>query len=179
MRKALYILGQLNDADVTWLGRHGRKRRLAPGEVIIVEGRPVDSFFISLEGKLSVTVGDGREVARLGAGEVIGEIAFVDAAPPLATVTAVDDATVLALDKRDLERKLSADQGFAARFYRAIAIFLADRLRATTRSLGYGKTADGVPLADELDPAVLDTVSLAGDRFDRLLRTLAAQPDQG
>ena len=40
MRKALYILGQLNDADVQWLVQHGERRLLAPGEIIIHEGAP-------------------------------------------------------------------------------------------------------------------------------------------
>jgi hypothetical protein len=66
---------------------------------------------------------------------------------------------------------------FAARFYRALAIFLADRLRATTRRLGYGSVGDldsETVLEDELDIGVLDAVSQAGDRFSRLLQRLAA-----
>jgi CRP/FNR family transcriptional regulator, cyclic AMP receptor protein len=80
---------------------------------------------------------EGQEVARLGAGEVIGEIGFVDSAPPSATVTAAGSAAVLALSNTLLQQHLTSDAAFAARFYRALAIFLADRLRATTRRLGY------------------------------------------
>ena len=175
MRKALYILGQLNDADVQWLVEHGQRRRLAPGEVIIHEGAAVDALFVTLEGALAVTVRNGSEIARLGAGEVVGEIAFVDAAPPSATVAATATSTVLAVNKLDLQQKLSADPEFAARFYRALAVFLADRLRSTTRRLGYGKAGDlrtGEGLDDELDGTVLDTVAEAGERFRRMLRML-------
>ncbi|HZT89429.1 MAG TPA: cyclic nucleotide-binding domain-containing protein [Stellaceae bacterium] len=179
MRKALYILGQLNDGDVEWLSRHGERRRLAGGEAIVHEGKPIDSLFITLSGQLRVTLGNGQEVARLYAGEVVGEIAFVDSAPPSATVTAVDEAVVLALAKTALQERLAADPGFAARFYRALAIFLADRLRATTRRLGYGRAGDLASdgaLEDELDAGVLDTMSQAGERFTRLLRTLSLAP---
>jgi CRP/FNR family transcriptional regulator, cyclic AMP receptor protein len=178
MRKALYILGELNDNDVEWLAHSGGVRRLRDGEVIIREGEPLDTLFITLEGKLRVIVAEGREVARLGAGEVVGEIAFVEASPPSATVSAIGNAVVLALEKPAVQQHLVEDPAFAARFYRALAIFLADRLRATTRRLGYGDVGDlesEASLQDELDPLVLDTISQAGDRFTRLLRKLTAR----
>jgi CRP/FNR family transcriptional regulator, cyclic AMP receptor protein len=176
MRKVLYILGQLNDGDVEWLATHGTRRGVAAGEIIVREGSPIDNLFITLSGQFRVSLGDDHEVARLGAGEVVGEIAFVDASPPSATVTAVGRAVVLALPKALLQQRLSADAPFAARFYRALAIFLADRLRGTTRRLGYGAAGDldrEAVLEDELDTGVLDTLSQAGDRFTRLLQTLA------
>jgi len=66
-----------------------------------------------------------------------------------------------------LQQRIASDTAFAARFYRALAIFLADRLRATTRRLGYGGTRgldDETVLKDELDMGVHDTVSQARDR---------------
>jgi CRP/FNR family transcriptional regulator, cyclic AMP receptor protein len=176
MRKALFILGQLNDADVAWLGKHGTKRQLADGDVLVREGRPLDALFITLDGQLSVTLQNGEVVASLSVGEVIGEIAFVDSSPPSATVTASGRAVVLALAKSVLQERLAADAPFAARFYRALAIFLADRLRSATHRLGYGSAGDLTgeeALKDELDFGVLDSVSQAGERFTRLLRTLS------
>ena len=176
MRKALYILGQLNDSDVEWIASHGRRQRLSDGEMIVREGAPLDALFITLDGELRVTLGDGTEVARLGPGEVVGEIAFVDSSLPSATVTATGDAYVLVLTQTTLRQRLGSDLGFAARFYRALAIFLADRLKTTTRRLGYGRGGDldtREILEDELDPSVLDTVSQAGERFTRLLRAIA------
>jgi CRP/FNR family transcriptional regulator, cyclic AMP receptor protein len=176
MRKALYILSQLNDDDVEWIADHGTRRQLKDGETIIYEGKPVDALFITLVGRLKVAVLNGREVARLSVGEIVGEIAFIDSSPPSATVTAVGDAIVLALPKSLLQRRLASDHAFAARFYRALAIFLADRLRATTQQLGYGSTGDferETTLKDELDATLLDTVSHAGDRFTRLVRRLS------
>jgi CRP-like cAMP-binding protein len=177
MRKALYILGQLNDADVQWLAHNGTTRRLRNGEIIIREGQPIDALFVNLEGALSVTLEGNLEVARLGAGEFVGEISFVDSAPPSATVKGVGSASVLEIKCADIQRKIDEDIGFSARFHRALAVFLADRLRAATRRLGYGKqgdlSAENV-LADELDSTVLDSVSEAGERFRRLLGMLAA-----
>src|SRR5271170_7984720 len=172
MRKVLYIFGQLNDSDVEWLAGHGTRRSLVGGEIVVHEGETIDSLFITLSGQFRVSLRDGREVARLDAGEVVGEIAFVDSSPPSATVTAMGRGSVFALSKEVLQRRLADDAAFAARFYHAVAIFLADRLRATTRQLGYGSVGDldsEALLTDELDVGVLNTLSHAGDRFTRLL----------
>lgn len=176
MRKVLYILGLLDDLDVDWLARNGRKRAIAPGEILVREGGACPSVFILLNGSMGVTIAGLGRVATLGAGEVIGELSFVDSAPPSATVTAETGCDILDVDKAVLAAQLAGNDAFARRFYQAIAMFLADRLRGTVRRLGYGAGAsldsDEI-LADELDEKLLDTVSLAGERFDRLIRTLA------
>ena len=103
---------------------------------------PVDALFILLEGKLAVWLrrrrGPERELARLNAGEIVGEMSFVDARPPSATVKALEDSTVFALSKAVLTAKLAADSGFAARFYRALAIYLSTTVRERHRDLGPG-----------------------------------------
>jgi CRP/FNR family transcriptional regulator, cyclic AMP receptor protein len=176
MRKVLYIFGLLTDGDVEWMARSGARRWVKDGEVLIHEGKPVDSVVLLLEGEFLVAVKGVGEVARLGAGEIVGEMSYVDSAPPSATVTARGKCLALFLDKPTLSRKLEADMAFGCRFYRALAVFLADRLRGTVRRLGYGgkqTLEDDAILEDELDSAILDNVSLAGDRFNRMLRMLS------
>lgn len=175
MRKVLYIFGQLSDADVTWLARAGTRRHVAHGEVLIREGEATDALYILLDGIFRVTAAGVGNLAELGAGEVVGEMSFVDSAPPSATVVADGPGLVLAVDKDRIHGRIVEDQGFGLRFYKALSIFLADRLRGTVRRLGYGDTGrldrDEV-MADELDETVLDGVSLAGERFDRMLKVL-------
>jgi hypothetical protein len=76
---------------------------------------------------------------------------------------------VLAVPRPLLAEKLVADPRFASRFYRAIATFLANRLRGTLKQLG-GTSAD-IDL-NELDLDELHSVSQAGVRFERILRRL-------
>jgi CRP/FNR family cyclic AMP-dependent transcriptional regulator len=176
MRKVLFLFGQLNDDDVEWMLNAGAKRFVPAGGVLIEQGVPVDAVFILLEGKLAVWLrtrrGPEREIARLNAGEIVGEMSFVDARPPSATVKALEESTVFALSKAILNRKLAADPGFAARFYRALAIYLSTTVRERHRDLGPGREsdADEEDDADELDPNVLDGVYLAGERFDRMVK---------
>jgi bacteriocin-type transport-associated protein len=179
MRKALFILGILNDNDLEWLLTTGRRETVATGTVLIQEGHAVEAIYIVLEGTFGVTVGatDGQEIARLLSGEIVGEISFVDARPPSATVKAVENSLVLSVPRRQLAAKLEQDTAFAARFYQALAVFLADRLRSLTSRLGYGAAAldEDTEYEDELAPNVLDNVSLAGARFDWMLRRLRGE----
>jgi CRP-like cAMP-binding protein len=177
MRKALYVLGFLDDTDIEWLAEHGSHQRVAKGSTLIREGEPVDSLFIVLDGCLTVTAGT-LNVASLLAGEIIGELSFVDARPPLATVTAAEDSRVLAVSKDALNAKMLSDPPFATRFFRAIATFLADRLRVTTTRLGYGdaaQDADSRDRADEMHIDMIEAVSMAAARFERLLKRLRSQ----
>jgi CRP/FNR family transcriptional regulator, cyclic AMP receptor protein len=177
VRKVLFLFGQLSDDDLEWMLKAGRKRSLREGEVLIRQGVPVDEVFILLEGRLTVWLklrrDQEREIARLQAGEIVGEMSFVDARPPSATVKALEDSTVFGISKAALSAKLAADQGFAARFYRALAIYLSTTVRERHRALGYGSEEDLEGMeedADELDGNVLDGVYLAGERFDRMVK---------
>lgn len=177
MRKVLFLFGQLSDDDVEWMLKAGRKQPLQPGDVLIRQGIPVEDVYILLDGKLAVWLqlrrGQEREIARLQAGEIVGEMSFVDARPPSATVKALEASTVFGISKAVLSAKLAADQGFAARFYRALAIFLSTTVRERHRALGYGSEEDLEGMedeADELDGNVLDGIYLAGERFDRMVK---------
>jgi len=177
MRKVLYILGELSDTDVEWLIATGTKQKLDAGQILIDQGTPITTLFIVLDGQLSVVaVRSGREneLAQLGTGEIVGEMSFVDSRPPSARVKALTPCVVLAIPRPVLVEKLQQDAEFASRFYHALAIFLANRLRGMVSSFGYGDDTE-IPdenEADELDDNVLDNVYLAGSRFDRLLKRL-------
>jgi CRP-like cAMP-binding protein len=181
MRKALYIFGLLNDSDIEWMARAGTRRVLAANEVVIHEGRPAEAVIFLLEGEFVVSSKGVGEVARLSVGDIVGEMSFVDSAPPSASVIAGGRCIALFVDKLALSRKIDSDSGFGCRFYRALAVFLADRLRDTTHRLSDGKSGGGVTpldddrdvLQDELDIGILDNVSMAGDRFHRMLKRLS------
>ena len=176
MKKVFFLLGELDDDDIDWMVAIGRREEVAAGTVLIEEGKPIDTLHILLEGTLSVSVSalEGKTIARLTSGAVVGEMSFADARPPSATVQAVENSLVLCIRREDLVAKLKEDEGFASRFYRAIAIFLSTRLRGTVRYLGYAKgqllNEDSSP--EDLSPEIIDNVPLAKARFDWLLRRL-------
>ena len=174
MRKVLYIFGLLTDADAEWMARTGRKRHIADREVVIQEGVPVDWIILLLEGTMRVSAHGFGDVGRIGAGEIVGEVSLVDSAPPSATVAAEGECLALFIDKMRLKEKLESDLAFGCRFYRALAVFLADRLRATRRlpSADGGLADEGTLVEGELDQGIMDNISSAGERFIRLLNIL-------
>lgn len=174
MRKVLYILGQLTDQDADWLSKTGRRVRIGTGETLIQPGIRMDQLFIVLDGELQVRSRSGKEIAKVGVGDILGEMSFVDDSPTSASVAAITDVQVLAIDRGTIKERLQSDTAFAARFYKAIAIFLADRMRNTLAHFGYGDTVEdaGTLQPDELDGNVLDNLHLAGASFERMLRKL-------
>jgi len=177
MRKALYILGDLNDADVAWLVEAGERLTLPAGSLVIRSGEPVDSLYIVTDGALEVLLPGGRRIAELGPGDILGEMSLIEKRPPTASVRALEETRVLAVPQARLRDQLDRDQGFAARFYRAIAVFLSDRLRSTVGQLGYGTATpadaeEAFALENELDEGLLDNLHVAGDRMLRLIALL-------
>ena len=131
MKRILFILGALEDEDIDWLVTMGDRQEIDQSTVLIQEGVPTDAIHILLEGTLHVCVSSlkNQVIARLSTGEVVGEMSFVDRRSPSATVRAATPALVLTIPRPALEQKLTQDWGFAARFYRALAILLSSRLR--------------------------------------------------
>lgn len=181
MQKVLYILGQLNDADVEWLSEVGERRKYSRGSHLIQQGVANDDLFIVLQGFVSVNVEGLGELYVLGSGEILGEMSLVESRPPSATVIAEDDVYVLALGFDTLRRQVQNDLGFGMRFYRALATFLSQRLRNErtpdfTQEIGLlpDQEQDG-----ELDAYVLDNLQVAGARFDRLLKKMMSGSAEG
>jgi CRP/FNR family transcriptional regulator, cyclic AMP receptor protein len=174
MRKVLVILGQLTDSDVEWLASNGKRTKVLRGTELIKYGTRIDIVYIVLDGSMQVLTGRGMRLAQVAAGDILGEMSLVDSSPTVASVLAEQDSWVLAVPKQLLVDKLKQDIGFAARFYRALALFLADRMRSTIQRMGYGNseaTDDQADTdADELEADVLDNVHLAGARFERMLK---------
>ena len=198
LKKVLFILGQLSDSDIDWMMRVGSKEKIAAGTVLIHQGRPVDALHMLLHGTMTVSICHAnmtplyrsfvekkcesgtikQEVARLSSGEMLGEVSFLDNQYASAFVTCLEDCQVLSLSRNQLVAKLEMDVGFAARFYRAIAAIIEDRLRSAIIRLTYGKHtySTGNMLdaetehEDEIDLDVLDNTALAGARFDWILR---------
>lgn len=175
MKTVLFLLGELDDDDIDWMIATGDRQEVAAGTVLIREGEPASRLYILLEGSLSVTIAvlQGREIASLLSGDIVGEMSFVDTRPPSATVSAKIDSLVLAISKEQLATRLRLDVAFAARFYRALAISLSSRLRVTVsqlKSLNLPPSIDTELPVSELSFDAQESFALAKTRLDWLLR---------
>ena len=184
------LLKELNNSDINWLLATGRRQHLTAGTQLVQAGQPLDCLYILIEGSLVSTVpqidnnplarafaalDDGQfagvEIARLSSGEIVGEMSLINLRPPATTVTARESSQILSIPLLQLEAKLESDVGFAARFYRAIAILLSDKLETIIERLGRSKLAPDSSLKDvlfmfgELNDSDLDWFIEAGDRY--------------
>jgi len=176
MRKALHLMGFLDDVDVQWMVKNGVKQYVTTGTVLIQEGASIDSVYVVLDGALSVRAAamDGKEIAALFSGEIVGEMSFVSSRPPYASVVALHDSHVLVIPCNLLREKLVEDHAFAARFYRALAGFLADRLSVTVGRFGYGSAQQDID-PEELDDSSMNEIAVAANRFEDLLRACSVE----
>jgi CRP/FNR family cyclic AMP-dependent transcriptional regulator len=172
MRKVLYILGELNDEDIEWMIVAGEKKSLEAQDTLIREGHVSEGLYILLDGKLTVVGHNNREIATLERGEITGEMSIIEARMPNASVKAATFAVVLVIPHYAVQKRLDTNIGFAARFYKAMSLFLSDRLRNTTSQLLSANGQDRTSDVDELDDKVLDNIYLAGTRFETMMRRL-------
>ncbi len=99
---------------------------LEQGKALFHEGDPGDALYVIVEGEVSVQAeGPPRvEMARLGPGSFIGEVALMTDQPRSATVTAIEASELLRIDRHTLARVL-ADHGDVLR---AVLRFVCERL---------------------------------------------------
>jgi CRP/FNR family cyclic AMP-dependent transcriptional regulator len=90
-----------------------------------------------LQGQFSVRVENVADepLARLGTGELIGEISFLEGSPASATIVSETESAVLVIDNQLLNERIREDTAFAARLYRAFALIAERRLRSRVNRL--------------------------------------------
>ena len=131
MQEKLELLSDLTKNDITWMLEQGKEQQVITGSLIMCEGDALEAIVIVLDGMVGVEIsalGD-RPIARLGPGELLGELSFIEGRPAAATIKAVENSLLLILPYQILESKLALDSGFASRFYRACASMGSRRLR--------------------------------------------------
>lgn len=130
---SLHIFGGLSKDEASEVWGSVLEQRFAAGTQILEEGAGVQALWIILEGECVVSRncgnGNDRELARLKAGDVFGEMSFIRTAPHSANIFAKTDVFTCAW-KRDDFLKLT-DQNPRAGFQIAanIAAVLAERIR--------------------------------------------------
>ena len=85
------------------------------------EGDAADRLFVVLSGRLQVVGGDGRVLREVGPGAGLGELGLLTGSERSASVRAVRDSRLLALDAESFVRLLELDGGFALSVSRELA----------------------------------------------------------
>ncbi len=164
MKKVLFLLGALEHQDIEWLMEEGELKTIDSGEVLIQKGEEITHLFLTLSGSYKV-MDDKKEIGEVSAGEILGEISFIDAKPPSVSIVTKEYSEFLSVKKELVKEKLQSDLGFAARFYYATSLLLSHRLRKATSN-------DASYEVDELDENIMDYIHQAGSRFTQILNQM-------
>ena len=125
------LFSDLSEAELAALGGRLTLRSVRRGEVLMRQGDGADALFVVVSGRFSVHLaGVQAPVTEIGAGQPVGEIAFLTGGTRTATVTAMRDSLVLALSRPEFGALVAAHPGV----WETLTTTLARRLAATTSS---------------------------------------------
>lgn len=130
---ALRKVPLFEDMDVEYLhgiARHCEQKDVDAGAVLVEQGEPGHELIVIMSGAARVER-DGQTIARLGAGNYVGEMALLDGSSRSATVVADGPTRVISLSHRIFDSLLSDVKGLE----RKLLLNLAARLRARDNPL--------------------------------------------
>ena len=107
----LHRLEDLSDKDLKKVIDKGRHVRLPANWSLIWEKTPADKAYLIVDGEVSVRKGK-EEIARLGPGDVIGEMAIVGHKLRSASVVSLTPVEVIHFTKEALEELLDEVPAF-------------------------------------------------------------------
>jgi CRP-like cAMP-binding protein/di/tricarboxylate transporter len=125
------LLSQLGRVDLARLAGELEEQHFRPGDVIVREGDPGDSFYVIKSGEAGVTVGAETFDALLRPGECFGEMALLGDTPRTASVVARTEVTVWRLSRERFDAIVTRERAIA----RSIERTLTQRLALTSREL--------------------------------------------
>ncbi len=104
LKQVLLSLGFTDDqnASLSNLAQEMEILNFNPGDVLMREGDPGDSLYLVLYGTVDVNA-QNRFLARLGSGEMIGELSLLTGEPRSATVSAIEPVRVARLSRGRFE----------------------------------------------------------------------------
>jgi CRP-like cAMP-binding protein len=124
----------LSERECADLVHFMHEKRFEAGETVCTRGQHGNTMLVVMRGMLSAVVPGKQkantELARLGAGAVLGEMFCIDPAPRPVTVVANEGTTVLELSRDDITRMRQEAPRAAAALVSAVFHEVLRRLRS-------------------------------------------------
>jgi len=115
---------ELSEQETRMLAEQIAFRDLVPGEVLVAEGTSDNHLYVIVHGTLgalkSYGTSDSATLFELGAGDLVGELSFIDGTRHFASLVATVPTRVFGLERERLEALLPAQPGLVYRVMRAI-----------------------------------------------------------
>jgi CRP-like cAMP-binding protein len=124
------LLSTLSRKHLDLIARHADEVAVDAGKVLARQGGLGQEFFVVLEGRARVER-DGKVIARLGKGDVFGEMSLLDKKPRSATVVNETPVSVLVVAAASFSELLDS----VPELRRKVLVTLCERLRAADKAL--------------------------------------------
>jgi len=166
------LFAALTSEDLPDILRALRPHGMRAGETIFRQGDVGEAAYIVESGAVEIRLGSAANefvVARMGAGEVFGELALIDGAPRSATVVCVESGTLHRLDKTEFDFLRRNLRPVAYRVLRVLAMTVSERVRDTNDHIARTLVPDA-PVATADTPTAAAATDGGGFRgfFTRL-----------
>jgi CRP-like cAMP-binding protein len=134
----LKVFHGFTPAELDAMAKVLKPERFTAGTVLFCEGDRATGCYIVLDGRVRVSLERGakpKQLAMLGRGELIGQMALLDGSRRSATCTAAEASTVLKLDREEFDMLFRSGASFALKFVDSVTRMLVAQLRFATRQL--------------------------------------------
>ena len=122
------LFSSCSTKDLEKIAKAGDEAKMDAGSVIVDQGQTGREAFVIISGSATVKR-NGKKVATLGAGAVVGELSLLDHGPRTATVVADTECTMLVISQRQF---LAVIDAIPAISHKLLAT-LAGRIRELDR----------------------------------------------
>lgn len=132
----LFLFRNLNFDETVALARMCRLEKVSGGTVLIEENSLGKALYLIKSGSVGVYKGENRKfLAKLGKGDLFGEMSLIEDTLTSATVKAEEDAELVVLDKDSFMSLMDSNEKLGIKVYRSFCRILSERLRKTSGDL--------------------------------------------
>lgn len=132
------LFGDLSDAAVAAIDQIAERRKISGGEYLVHQGEAAHTLYFVVTGRFRVIVKDesgaGKIVARIDAGDPVGELAFFGGGTRTASLQAMRDSQVIAIDRAHYDKLTAEHPQINAALLKTVSQRLA-KVTARTDSL--------------------------------------------
>lgn len=130
-----YLVDNLTDENVQKIVAISQEITASDMQDIIKEYDKANDIFIVTSGNVRVTTYNGDPIARLKAGDMVGEIALFDNAERSASVISEDESTLIRIPADQLNALFNAEPAIGLQMLRNVGKTLCTRLKSSNVQL--------------------------------------------
>lgn len=131
--KSSVMLQGFTDDDLGKLAAFCEMREMSESTTVFIENMPGESLFLIKSGTIRISKmfaeGDEKTLVVIGPEDIFGEMAVIDGLPRSATARVAEDAQLISLKKKDLERLSVEDAALALKLVSNIVKVFSARVR--------------------------------------------------